>query len=326
MGVSSAQSIGLLSIETDKSVEINRINVLQHPGGDFAAFHLVRRDTRAMPDKAELLVNYDEERNRLSLVDNNVRERSCDERWVLEVPPYYDLTVQHTGDEADAIRVENLENQTITIQSVGNIHVHNLKSRDIVLDTTEGEVKSTKVLQGNAVIKTRKDKGFTADRLQGQRFDIQTEDGNVLCKDIYGNTSSVLSQTGKLNLGNVTGECSLSTAGNVAIGSMDGSLEVNVSHSGSVQAYLVRPASVSITTDKGDVSVSLPLDVKCHLNLTATNISVPDEMSLQVEEVDNLKKMRGAHNEGQSPVSVCSKEGSISVSVQSWFDSLKLGS
>lgn len=81
---------GLLSIETDKSVEINRINVLQHPGGDFAAFHLVRRDTRAMPDKAELLVNYDEERNRLSLVDNNnVREKSCDERWVLEVPPYY---------------------------------------------------------------------------------------------------------------------------------------------------------------------------------------------------------------------------------------------
>lgn len=36
-----------------------------------------------------------------------------------------------------------------------------------------------------------------------------------------------------------------------SIGSMDGSLEVNVSHSGSVKAYLVRPASVSITTEKG---------------------------------------------------------------------------
>lgn len=43
-----------------------------------------------------------------------------------------DLTVQHTGDEADAIRVENLENQTITIQSVGDIHVHNLKVRQRV--------------------------------------------------------------------------------------------------------------------------------------------------------------------------------------------------
>lgn len=78
---------GMLSVKTSKSVQINRINVLQHPGGDFAAFHLYGSGDLERPG-AEISVDYDKEMNKLSLVDK-IRQTSTKERWVLEVPPYY---------------------------------------------------------------------------------------------------------------------------------------------------------------------------------------------------------------------------------------------
>lgn len=318
---------GVISVHTQRAVEIDRIDVLEHPGGDYAAFQLKESDSSTKADGKGPVIEYDNAKNKLSLVEDNNKNLSSCGTWIISVPPYYDLAVHQVGDSIQGVQVKNLENQSLTIIAMGDIHIHNIKSRDVTLDSKMGDVKSTKVLQGNAVVRTKKNKGFTADRLQGQKFDIKTEAGNVNCKDIYGNTSVFHSEEGSIQLGNVTGECSVTTKGDVNIGSLDGSLKGQLNHTGSVEAYLVRPETVSLQTENGNITLSLPTDVKGHLDLKAPKVSVSSELNFNFQKEDIKGQVKGILNaEGPTSITASSKEGSITVSMQSWFASLKLGS
>jgi DUF4097 and DUF4098 domain-containing protein YvlB len=118
----------------------------------------------------------------------------------------------------------------------------------------------------------------------------------------------------------------------VKIGSLDGSLKADMDK-GDVSVYLAKHEDVDIVCKKGDISIKISCDVQTRLHLQAsekTEISEELTANFTPDAEDGSAKpdtrtIRGDLNGGQgSSLRAVAQQGSITLSVQSWLDSLQL--
>ncbi|XP_063953774.1 protein FAM185A-like [Lytechinus pictus] len=245
---------------------------------------------------------------------------------VIEVPTCYDIDVS-TKDEGH-ISVENLENEMCYINTnKGDITLKSMKSANVNVESTSGNISCLKALQGSGVIKTRNNGTVNADRIQGLDFEFSTESGDVHIKDIYTRKSQVCSHTGSVHISNMHTDCKITTGGDVFTGCVQGSMSVSLPGQATFKGYLSCHDDINIETDKGDIEIKLPEECVSHIDLSGHQVDIDSALVFLSTQPSDHQQVIGELNGGGVDANIIakSKEGSITVKTQSWFDSLELG-
>ncbi|XP_072026593.1 protein FAM185A-like [Amphiura filiformis] len=335
----NVDSFGKIVIQTQFNAIVKPVSPLEYPAADKAFITLTMKSKEKDDSLFETVTNslqanagYEDEQlfvavHFLENIVDELKKRDASVTWLAEVPISFNADIQ-TSDHG-TILLENLENQRCVIKSEhGNCHINKIKSGDVKITSLSGNIICKKVLQGNAEITTHGAGSITTGRLQGQTFLLSSEAGDINCNDVYTVKAGIKTTSGHIEFANVHGECDIETdEGNVDVGSLDGSLNA-VTNTGNISTYLVRHKEVNISSQNGDISLKVPSDVKTGVYLEASTVSVSKELHTQsVEENHSSDRVvySGAWgNEANNQLKAVTKQGGITVAVQSWFDSLKL--
>ncbi|CAH1782837.1 unnamed protein product [Owenia fusiformis] len=250
----------------------------------------------------------------------------------IETPLKFDISVKVRG----SCSISNTEGGTLNVKSFLDdtpLTLHNIKSGDIDV-MTAGDVVSSKLLQGNASLQTQGMGCITGDRLQGQRFKVTSDAGNINIKTLYGTSSQFYSKQGSITIGNCHGDCDCYLKnGNLKIDSLDGSLTADVV-SGNVEVQVTRHRNIDIQVlGKGDITLKLPEDIVSNVGISGSDVHI--DKSLNYTPMNpafpntSLSEYIGVigKSDGQTDnfITIRSKSGAINIEKQDWFSSLNLG-
>lgn len=138
---------------------------------------------------------------------------------IIQVPNHIKLDISANGD-AD-VKLSALEPSECHISSdYGTVHMHKIKSEKTSVFSNNGSVEVTGYLTGNIHIKTGISGFVRADRLQGSHVKVDTFEGPIRCKAVYGKEVDLSSREGDIAVQNLQADHSKvwSTHGNVNIG------------------------------------------------------------------------------------------------------------
>lgn len=115
------------------------------------------------------------------------------------------------------------------------------------VESAEGSVTAASV-QGNTTLATGGAGAVHARKLQGSQAAVRTQHGAVVLESLYMGESELRSESGALVLGDMHGNCSMTTdSGDIFVGTLDGNARLN-SRSGACSISVSRAAAVEIST------------------------------------------------------------------------------
>ena len=136
----------------------------------------------------------------------------------IQVPSKIALDISAIGD-AD-VKLKDIQPSHCTVSAdYGSVHFHKIKTQNANIFANNGSVEITGYLMGNLHIKTGISGFVRADRLQGSSINIDTFEGPIQCKAIYGDKVQLSSRQGNISVSNLQGNVKVwTTDGNVEIG------------------------------------------------------------------------------------------------------------
>lgn len=244
--------------------------------------------------------------------------KSDAQRWVhlkLQVPAGLDLEL---GTDKQDVRVEKLshpEGKLHLESSSGDLELHQLALKHIVLQTTSGNVSAD---QASEALEIRTQSGDV--KLSGSIFDgeIQSQSGSLQLEASVQHKLKAETRSADLNLRllDSKGRIDLQTqSGDIELtGTLQGETVLN-SSSGDLQCDLTvcENASVSLITYSGDVDLILRPGSDCKVEAEAASGDVESRVDLQgVEKAEH--KLTGSLGNGQGMLRAQTKSGDILIS------------
>ncbi|KAF4533483.1 hypothetical protein B566_EDAN000968 [Ephemera danica] len=253
---------------------------------------------------------------------------------LIEVPVQSNLAVACTANASVEVSNMHAENIGISTDS-GSILTKDIRCGQVLLLTQGGNIGSRGVLQGNIHLTTRRNGTIECQRIQGRYARIQTEKGDIKSSSSYCDESYFQTTDGNLTLSNMHRKCNvtISNNGNLRISGLDGSLDATINEGNAEIQASVLTGDCVIFVKKGDLKLGL-LDLElCHLDLSATKVSLPtplcadDDRVITVKvgdlTVEKFSNYTIASNEPKFTLKAACLSGSIHLSVADWIASLK---
>ncbi|XP_063335957.1 protein FAM185A isoform X1 [Pelmatolapia mariae] len=209
---------------------------------------------------------------------------------------------------------------------------HLLTAHQVEVQSHEGHVTGVGTINGNVVISTGGDSAVDVKKLQGTKMNVSTEHGPLKVKAIYAESTCISSRSGRVNLGHVHGETTVkNVCGDTVIDGSNSFLKVS-SDSGGIDVYVGDGGSAELHSQQGAVSVRVPSSLRAGVRLCGTSVDISPEVVLHGVENNTSEghtTVTGYMNV-ESPanqwVKAQADRGSIRLTVQSWFESRRLGS
>ncbi|XP_022825947.1 uncharacterized protein LOC111355997 [Spodoptera litura] len=253
---------------------------------------------------------------RLELFNKNTASDRNDV-CVIQVP--YHLKVQVTTTDYASVHLAKLEGQEFVVKTQkGTINVSNLKAKNIVVESIEGEIKSEGSLQANNIeIKTGLNSGITCNNIMASGCNVTTHAGPIVVRSCYCCKSHFTTLMGNLRLDNLHKSVMIDVIqqGNLHITGFSGNLQASLK-SGDVymHASQFKDKSSIFIHEKGKVELLMPDILK---NLPATNLIAEkilvDEKILKLGRFmdDSYPKRFRFEKEPHDELHVVCKNGSI---------------
>uniref|UniRef100_A0A3Q0R6H7 Family with sequence similarity 185 member A n=1 Tax=Amphilophus citrinellus TaxID=61819 RepID=A0A3Q0R6H7_AMPCI len=201
--------------------------------------------------------------------------------------------------------------------SEGSVQVKNMECDICKVQTEKGNC----LLHSVKVVDVKK--------LQGTKMNVSTEHGPLKVKAIYAESSCISSRSGRVDLGHVHGETIilLNSVGN-CFAFADGSnsfLKVS-SHSGGIDVYVGDGGSAELHSQEGAVSVRVPSSLRAGVKLCGMSVDISPEVVLHGVENNTTEGYMNGESPADQWVKAQADGGSVRLTVQSWFESRRLGS
>ncbi|RXN38343.1 protein FAM185A [Labeo rohita] len=117
-------------------------------------------------------------------------------------------------------------------------------------------------------------------------MNLSTEHGDLKVKAIYGESTSVSTSSGNIQIGHVHGEALVqSETGNIVIDSLSGPLKVFTA-SGNIDAYVGQDGTAELHSQQGAVSVRVPSTMKAAVHLSGNSVSISSEIVSSYQETE----------------------------------------
>ncbi|XP_015259659.1 PREDICTED: protein FAM185A [Cyprinodon variegatus] len=276
----------------------------------------------------QLHVHYDEQSQELRISAEKVNSNVTIE---MDAPIKSNLFITTQG--GGSVQVKKMECDICKVQTEkGSCLLHSVKGHQVEVQSQGGHVTGVGTIHGNVDIQAKGDGVVDIKKLQGTRMNVSTERGALKVKAIYAESSCVSSRSGRVELGHVHGNTTVSNeSGDTVVDGSNSSLKVS-SISGSIDVYVGDSGTAELHSQDGAVSVRVPPSLRAGVNLCGASVDISSEVLLHEEErnaSDGQITLTGYMN-GEPPVDQWVKaraeRGSIKLTTQSWFESLKLGS
>ncbi|XP_051238923.1 protein FAM185A [Dicentrarchus labrax] len=231
------------------------------------------------------------------------------------------------------VQVKKMECDICKVQTEkGDCLLHSVKGHQVEVKSLGGHVRGAGTIHGNVDISTCGDSAVDVKKLQGTRMNVSTERGPLKVKAIYAESSCVSSCSGRVELGHVHGNATVTNvSGDTVIDGSNSLLKIS-SHSGSIDVYVGDGGSAELHSQEGAVCVRVPSSLKAGVELRGASVDISSEVVLHGVEnntTEGQTTITGCIN-GEAPVDQWVKahadRGSVRLKTQSWFESLKLGS
>ncbi|XP_321056.6 uncharacterized protein LOC1281118 [Anopheles gambiae] len=240
---------------------------------------------------------------------------------ILEVPIKADLQIRNDGSTT----IANLYSDEIDIVGTGNIETRSLRSTNIQLCSTAGNIACQGITLAENVTATTVGKGnIFLDKLQGGSVSATTEAGNISVNASYSNRSTFQTRDGDMELKSIHKDCTVRSNGgkSLTMKGFYGTLNADV---GSENVTLQLSEMVGTSNIKAMATKTL------HLNLAET---VYDTSSIKVKStqltLDSSMDDKEHRRDGNSAVLGKAEaentlhvetNGSVVVRKMSWADS-----
>ncbi|XP_039219741.1 protein FAM185A isoform X1 [Crotalus tigris] len=317
---------GLLKARLPYHITVGPLDAHKYPDSD--KVFLALKGKGLNPDPAShLLVNYDEARKEVVIVSDDVDgAASLDVR----MPVKFDLDIKTSGN--GCVKIEQMESTNCRVETEKGASVlKSIKSQKIDIRAKGGDVICLGSLQGNINILVSQESGVNAEKLQGSSINIASENGLLKAKYLYADSSFLTSAAGDILLGTVHGDSTLETkTGSITVDSSEGSLKA-CTYQGEIDAYVLRQTgAVNLVSQEGSIVVKVPGTLQASLKLSGTKVEISPEIQLQgIQTVlrEDCVTVTG-HLDQKDEKGKCIKaetqRGTITLKMQSWFQSLKL--
>lgn len=231
------------------------------------------------------------------------------------------------------VQVKKMDCDICKVQTeMGNCWLHSIKSHEVQIQSRGGHVTGVGTIHGNVDISTCGDSVVDVKKLQGTKMNVSTERGSLKVKAIYAESTCVSSCSGKVELGHVHGNATVTTvSGDTVIDSSNSFLKVS-SHSGGIDVYVGDGGSAELHSQDGAVCVRVPSSLKAGVELCGTSVDISPEVVLHgvenntTEGQTTVSGFMNGESAAERRVKARADRGSVRLKTQSWFESLKLGS
>ncbi|XP_056137953.1 protein FAM185A [Lampris incognitus] len=249
----------------------------------------------------------------------------------LTAPIKSELHITTTGKAS--VQVKQMECDVCKVQTEqGDCVLHSVKGHQVNVQSYGGNITGVGTIHGNVDISTSGHGAVEVKKLQGTIMNVSTEHGPLKVKAIYAESTTVSSNSGRVELGNVQGNTTVdSVSGDVIIDGSNGHLKVS-SQRGDVDAYVGDSGSAELHSQEGAVCVRIPSSIRAGVELCGASVDVSPEVALHGKECNTAQgqttvtgQINGKTQTDQR-IKAQSQNGSIRLKTQSWFESLKLGS
>uniref|UniRef100_A0A182M9K0 DUF4097 domain-containing protein n=1 Tax=Anopheles culicifacies TaxID=139723 RepID=A0A182M9K0_9DIPT len=145
----------------------------------------------------------------------------------LEVPIKADLQIRNNGTTS----IANLYSDEIEVVGTGDIETRSLRSTNITLNSTAGNVACQGItLAQNVTVTTTGNGNIILDKMQGGTVSASTEKGNISVNASYSNKSSFQTKDGDLELKSIHKDCIVRSTGgkNFVMNGFYGTLDAEV--------------------------------------------------------------------------------------------------
>uniref|UniRef100_A0A3Q0R7H0 Family with sequence similarity 185 member A n=1 Tax=Amphilophus citrinellus TaxID=61819 RepID=A0A3Q0R7H0_AMPCI len=292
------------------SISIHPLDPHAYPEADraFITVHGAHKEQEVGLDR--LNVHYDERSKELLIS----AEKVDSEVSIEMAAPIKSLFITTQG--RGSVQVKNMECDICKVQTEkGNCLLHSVKAHQVEVQSHEGQVTGVGTINGNVVISTGGDSAVDVKKLQGTKMNVSTEHGPLKVKAIYAESSCISSRSGRVDLGHVHGSNSF--------------LKVS-SHSGGIDVYVGDGGSAELHSQEA-VSVRVPSSLRAGVKLCGMSVDISPEVVLHgVENNTTEGHTTVTYMNGESPadqwVKAQADGGSVRLTVQSWFESRRLGS
>ncbi|XP_028263220.1 protein FAM185A [Parambassis ranga] len=309
------------------SISISPLDPHTYPEADRAFITVHGGESEQGFGLDHLQVHYDEQSKELMISAEKV---NSDVSIEVAAPIKSNLFITAQGQ--GSVQVRKMECDICKVQTEkGSCVLHSVKSHQVEVQSDGGHVTGVGTIHGNVDISTHGDSAVDIKKLQGTTMNVSTEHGPLKVKAIYAESSCVSSCSGKIELGHVHGTTTVkNVSGETVIDGSNSFLKVS-SHSGGIDVYVGDGGSAELHSQEGAVSVRVPSTLTAGVKLCGASVDVSPEVDLQGVEnniTEGHTTLTGYMN-GKSPVDQWVKaqadRGSVRLSTQSWFESLRLG-
>lgn len=249
----------------------------------------------------------------------------------VELPIKYNVDIFVDG--GSNVTVKDLQNEHIMVTTeIGDCFLSNIQSNGISVNTAGGRIISEGLVHSNAILRTQQNGGIILNKFLCQQLDVSTDSGAIDIKSLYAVESKFTTNTGHIHIGNAHRNIAVDVRGqgNLIVDSLDGNLSALV-NTGDVELFVSRSDGVSIRVQSGDISLKLSTTSSAQLDLRGSSVAVDDEILLSdliQSSADGLVSISGKllqeGNIDPPTIRAHTKEGSVTVQIQSWVESLKL--
>ncbi|KAM8973168.1 protein FAM185A [Pelodytes ibericus] len=310
------------------NVRVRPQDPLTYPNADrvFVTVSGIDRNVHRGLDLDNIEVKYDEESRQVIIHSQDIDSQTCVD---VTTPVCFDVNIKTSG--TGCVNVKQIECNNCQIETEkGDSVLHSVKSHNVHVHTKGGKVKCVGTVHGNVDIHASSHSSVDIEKLLGTSINISTQDGQLKAKYLYAQSSSMCSTAGDILLGSAHGDTKLhSEKGNITVDSLDGSLQAS-SHQGSIDVYVSQAGKVLLQSDKGCITVKIPVTLQAYLQLCGAQVDVSPEVQLQ--DIQNTSRegqttVTGTLNlvtERENWIEAEAKRGTVFLKHQNWFQSLKL--
>ncbi|XP_043944443.1 protein FAM185A isoform X3 [Protopterus annectens] len=240
-------------------------------------------------------VKYDDVHKQLLVFSDKIDSNTS---VAITAPVKFDLDIKTTG--------------------TGNVNIKDMENESCIVETE----------YGSAILNSLK--SVTINKLQGSTVSICTEDGLLKTKYLYAESSRLSTASGNVELGSIHGDVAVKTIeGNIIIDSLDGYLKALTTH-GDIDVYISQLGRAALKSLNGSVTVKVPTSLQAYLKLSGVKVDIDQQIHLKnVNEMckDKYRIVTGCMNQTKEDmdrhISVDAFNGTVYLTNQSWFESLK---
>lgn len=307
---------------------IRPLDVHTYPEANRALISVRGSDSDQGDCMKHLQVRYDDQNQELLISAENLNSNVTIE---MDAPIKANLFI--TTEGKGNVQVKKMECDICRLQTEkGSCLLHSVKGHQVEVRSHGGHVTGVGTIHGNVDISTKGDSVVDVRKLQGTRMNVSTEHGALKVKAIYAESSCVSSCSGRVELGHVHGNTTVTNnCGDTVVDGSNSFLKVS-SVSGSIDVYVGDGGTADLHSQDGAVSVRFPSSLRAGVSLCGAVVDVGSEVPLHEEQkntTDSQITLTGYMN-GDSAVDQWVKaradRGCVKLRTQSWFESLKLGS